>query len=126
MFIGFANFYQYFIQSFSKIAVLFPSLLKATRLSKLALKAFKVDNNKIIGDDDSRANKTFMNLSKNNKSRDLTYMPNIGAIGEPYFLTSNTKKVFNYLRLTVIKVLILRHFDLKIIFRLKLMHQAMP
>ena len=39
-----------------------------------------------------------MNLSKNNESKNLTYMPNIEAIREPIFSTSNAKKTFNYLR----------------------------
>ena len=39
-----------------------------------------------------------MNLSKNNKSRKLTGVPNIKATKEPIFLTFNAKKAFNYLR----------------------------
>ena len=41
------------------------------------------------------------------------HVPNIGATGEPNFLTPNAKKAFNYLRLGFIKVPILRHFDLE-------------
>ena len=41
------------------------------------------------------------------------YMLNIKAIREPNFLTPNTKKVFNYLRIAFIKALIFQHFDLK-------------
>ena len=48
-----------------------------------------------------------MNLSKNNKSRDLTRVSNIKAIGEFNFLIPNIKKAFNYLRLAFIKALIL-------------------
>ena len=40
------------------------------------------------------------------------YMPNIRATREPNFLTPNAKKAFNHLRLTFIKALIFRHFDL--------------
>ena len=54
-----------------------------------------------------------MNLSKNNKSKNLTYMSNIAATEEPILLTSNVKKAFNYLRKAFIKVLIIWHFDLK-------------
>ena len=68
MFINFANFYWRFIQDFSKITLLFDSLLKIIGLSKLALKVFKADNNKVIDGSDGRANKTVINLSKNNKS----------------------------------------------------------
>ena len=46
----------------------------------------------------SKANKTVVNSSKNNKSKNLTYIPNIKTMGESTFITLNTKKVFNYLR----------------------------
>ena len=38
-------------------------------------------------------------------------MPNIGATGEPNFLTPDAKKAFNHLRLAFIEAPILRHFD---------------
>ena len=108
MFIGFANFYQRFIQGFSKIAVLFICLLKITRSSyKLAPKAFKADDNKIVSDGGSKANKTVVNLSKNNKSRNLTCMPNIETTRESNFLTPDAKKIFNHSQLAFIKVPIL-------------------
>ena len=62
MFIDFANFYQRFIKGFSKIAILFISLLKITKSSNLALKTFKSNNNKVVSDSNSRANKTVINL----------------------------------------------------------------
>ena len=46
-------------------------------------------------------------------------MLNIGATGEPNFLTPNVKKAFNYLRLAFIKAPILRHFDLESYVRIK-------
>ena len=49
--------------------------------------------------------------SKNEKSRKSTRVPNIGATGEPNFLTPDAKKAFNYLRLAFIKAPILQHFD---------------
>ena len=76
MFISFANFYQHFIQSFNRITVLLILLLKAIESSNLALKAFGADKNKVV-EVDGKANKIIMNLSKNNKSRNLTYMPNM-------------------------------------------------
>ena len=79
----------------------------------MAPKAFKANDDGIISENGSRADKTVMNLSKNNKSRNLTYMPNIGAIEKPNFLISNAKKFFNHLRLAFIKALILQHFDLE-------------
>ena len=65
------------------------------------------DDNEIIGESNSKANETIVNLSKNKKSRNLTHMPNIRAIEKPNFLTSNTKKAFNHLWLAFIKALIL-------------------
>ena len=99
------NFYWRFIQGFSKIAAPFTFLLKTTGSSESAPKAFKADDNEVVGDASGRANKTFMDSSKskNEKSRILTRVPNIGAIGEPNFLTLNTKKGFNQLRLAFIK-----------------------
>ena len=60
-----------------------------------------------------------VNLSKNNKSRNLMFMPNIRVIEKPTFLTPNSKKVFNYLRQTFIKALILLYFDLKSYIQIK-------
>ena len=107
MFIDFTNFYQRFIQSFYRINALFTLLLKITRLLNLVLKIFKDNDNKIVGVDDEPY-EMVINLSKN-----LTYIPNIGAIKKPPFLTPNTKKVFNYLLLIFIKTLILQYFDLQ-------------
>ena len=45
-----------------------------------------------------------INLSKNNKSINLIYMPNVRAMQKPIFPTSNIKKAFNYLKQTFIKV----------------------
>ena len=84
-------------------------MLKTTKSSKkLALKAFRADDNKIVVSDGGRTNKTIRNLSKN-----LTYISNIRIIEEFIFLTPNSKKTFNYLQLAFIKAPILRHFDLK-------------
>ena len=111
VFIGFANFYWRFIRGFSRIAAPLTSLLKTTRLSDLALKAFRADDDEFVGSGGGKANETIMNLFKNNKSRNSMHVPNIGATGEPNFLTSDAKKAFNHLRLAFIKALILRHFD---------------
>ena len=106
VFIGFANFYQHFIQGFSRIATPLTSLLKRIKLSKLATKMFRADDNNIVDDNGSRANRTVMNLSKNKKSRKLTYIPNIRITKESNFLTPNAKKIFNHLQLAFIKALI--------------------
>ena len=114
MFLGFANFFQHFIQGFSKIAALLTLLLKTTRsLEKLALKAFKAGNNKVVGGGSGRADEIIINLSKNKKSKKLMRVPNIRAIGKPNFLISNAKKTFNHLRLAFTKALILWYFDLE-------------
>ena len=126
MFIGFPNFYWRFIQDFSRIAASFTSLLKTTRSSdKLTLKTFGTNDNKVVGGGSGRANETVVNLSKNNKSRNLSCIPNIGATKKLNFLTPNAKKAFNYLWLAFIKAPILEHFDPNI-SGLKLMHQAIP
>ena len=113
MFIGFANFYWRFIQSFSRIVALLTSLLKTTELSESAPKAFKADDNEVVSGGSGRANGTVVNLSKNEKSRKSICVPNIGATREPNFLTPNAKKAFNHLRLAFIKAPILWHFDLE-------------
>ena len=95
VFIGFANFYQHFIKSFTRNITLLTSLLKIIKLSKLALKAFKIDNNKIVDSDGGRSNEMFINSFKNKKSRNLIYELNIGAIRESIFLIPNAKKIFN-------------------------------
>ena len=113
VFIGFANFYQRFIQGFNKIVALLTFLLKTTGLSESIPKAFKANDDKIFGNSSSKANGTVVNLSKNKKSRKSTCISNIGAMKKPNFLTSNAKKAFNYLQLAFIKALILQHFDSK-------------
>ena len=89
-------------------------MLKTTGLSeKSARRAFKAGNDEIVRDDGSRNYKTVVDLSKNEKYRKLTYLPNIGATGEPNFLTFDSKKAFNHLRLVFIKAPMLQHFDLE-------------
>ena len=105
MFIGFANFYQCFIQGFNKIAAPLTFLLKTIKSSnELAPKVFKADGNEVVCDSSGRVNETVMNLPKNNKSRNSTCMPNIRATGEPNFLTPNAKKAFNHLQLALSKL----------------------
>ena len=68
-------------------------MLKITELTNLALKTFRSNDNKIIGDGGNKTKEMVKNLSKN-----LTSMSNIGTIGESIFLTPNTKKILNYLK----------------------------
>ena len=58
----------------------------------MALKAFRVDNNKIVSNNHSKTNEII-----NNSARNLTYVPNIGTIGELNFIITNAKKTFNNL-----------------------------
>ena len=120
IFIDFANFYQRFISDFSRIAILLTFFLKTTRLLRLASKAFRADNDKIVDSGDNRTNTTVMNLSKNKKSKKLMRKPNIRATKEPNFLPPNTKKTFNFLGLAFIKAPILRYLDSKSHIRIKI------
>ena len=89
-------------------------MLKTIRsFEELALKAFGAGNNKVVGGGNGRANEPVVNLSKNEKSKKLTRVPNVGAIGEPNFLTPDDERAFNHLRLAFIETLILQHFDLE-------------
>ena len=80
---------------------------------KLALRMFRVGNNEVVRGGGSRADEMVVDLSKfkNKKSRKSTHVSNVGATGEPNFLTPDAKKAFNHLRLAFIKASILRHFD---------------
>ena len=95
VFVAFANFYRRIIQRFSRIAILLISLLKIIGSSKkMAPKAFRADNDEVVGGGVGRAYKTVVNLSKNKKSKNLTCVPNIGATKEPNFLTFDVKENF--------------------------------
>ena len=114
VFIGFANFYRRFIRGFSRIAASLTSMLKTTGSSEeSAPRAFRAGNDEVVGGGGGRADETVVDssTSKNEKSRKSTRVPNIGATGEPNFLTPDAKKAFNHLRLAFIKAPILRHFD---------------
>ena len=78
----------------------------------MASKAFRVNDNRIVKGS-NKANKTIINLSKNNKPKNLIYIPNIRAMKKPIFLICNTKKTFNYLKQIFIKAPIFQHFNLK-------------
>ena len=65
-------------------------------------------------------NKIIVNLSKNNKFRNLMHALNIEAIKKPTFLNSNIKKIFNHLKKLIIKALILWHFDPKSYIQIKI------
>ena len=67
----------------------------------MAWKAFKANDNEVVKIG-NKAKKTVVNSSKN-----LMHIPNIRAMEKPIFLTPNAKKTFNYLRLAIIKAVIL-------------------
>ena len=100
-------------------------MLKTTRSSEeLAPKVFRPGNNEVLGDRNGRANEIMRNLSKskklkNNKSRNLTCVPIIGAMREPIFLNPGARKAFKYLKQAFIKAPILQHFDLESYIRIK-------
>ena len=61
-------------------------MLKTTASSgNWPLRAFRAGNNEVVGGGSDRANETVMNLSKNEKFRKLTCVPNNGAMGELNF-----------------------------------------
>ena len=74
---------------------------------------FRADGNKIVrGASSGKADETFKNLSKfkklkNDKSEKLTRSSDIGATGEPTFLTPSAKHAFNRLRQAFVKAPIL-------------------
>ena len=117
VFIGFANFYQRFIQGFSKIAVLFTLMLKTTRSLDLAAR-LGTNDDKVVGGG-SKADD--QNLSKSKKSKIVKsgVQTRLGAMGEPTFLTPSVKEAFNQLRQAFTEALILRHFDPKCHIRIK-------
>ena len=97
-------------------------MLKITELSKeSAPRSFWAGNDKVVRSGSGRPDKTIVDLStsKNEKSRKLTRMPNIGAIEESNFLIPDAKKAFNHLWLAFIKAPILRHFDPESHIRIK-------
>ena len=78
----------------------------STRLSKkLVSKTFWPNNNEIV-DDNSKTNQIVVNLSKNNKSKNLTHMPCIKTMKKSTFLIPNAKKILNHLRQIFIKATI--------------------
>ena len=84
-------------------------MLKTTGSSEeLAPREFKASNNKVVRGNVDKVDETVVDLSKskNEKSKKLIYMPNIGVMEEPNFLISNAKKTFNRLKLAFIKALI--------------------
>ena len=112
VFIGFANFYRRFIQSFNKIAAPLTSMLKTTGSSDSSQKN---DDNEVVGGDGDR------NFSKSKKSKNgkSGVQIRLGAIEKPTFLTSDTKEAFNQLKQAFTKAPILQYFDLECHIRIE-------
>ena len=112
VFLGFANFYRCFIQSFSKIAGSLTSMLRrsfTTWSSKnllLSINAAEVDEVAIGGGGDRKDETVRKSLSKN---------LNV-ATG---YLTLDNRQAFTQLRQTFTKAPILWHFDLECHIRIE-------
>ena len=143
VFLGFANFYQQFIQGFSRITTQLTSMLKTTRStdepapsrndgSKPASgrndgntevdKVVSVEHAKKSGKSKSQKMSKSRKLSKLGKSKGEKLkkpsksgnLPNFSATESgPSFLTPKARSAFNRLRLIFTKAPILRYFDSK-------------
>ena len=110
VFIGFANFYQCFIKSFSRIAVPLTAILKTTGSSVAS--ASSIDDNEVDGSEGVVGRSDASRKSAKSKSRTNSgYLGNSNDLEEPKFLTSNAREAFNRLRQAFTKAPILRHFD---------------
>ena len=101
VFIGFANFYQRFIQDFSKIAAPLTSMLKTSLQLAGALPATTVDNSKVIRS--SGGNK--------GKSAKSDFIKPVRRAEEPSFLTPDARRAFTQLRQAFTEAPILRYFN---------------
>ena len=84
MFIEFINFYQYFIYDFSKIAILFTSILKISFQLAGVVLFTNVDNSKTIAN----------SSGKNRKSVTSNFTKAVHRVEKPCFLTLDTKQAF--------------------------------
>ena len=102
IFLGFTNFYQRFIQGFSKIARPLTSMLKTTKSAEnlSLMMAENADVGSIGGDRKDEMVERLSFISKNSN----------GAMG---YLTPGAKLAFTQLRQAFTEALILRHFNPK-------------
>ena len=132
VFLGFANFYQQFIQGFGKIAAPLTSMLKTIISSQVLVANEMLAANEVGGVKGSdeliekygkllktrklskSGNLKGKKLAKSKKPSKSGNSPNFNATeAGPSFLTPKAKIAFNRLRLAFTKALILWHFDPK-------------
>ena len=89
-------------------------MLKTTGSLDLASRELETDE--IVGGGGKADDRNPSKKLKNAKFEIQTY---IRAMGEPIFLTPNTKEIFNQLRQVFTKALILQYFDLKCYIRIE-------
>ena len=109
IFIGFANFYQRFIQGFNKIAALLTSMLKTSPQPAGALLVTAVDNSKVVRS----------SSGNEGKSAKSDFTKPVRGVEEPSFLTPDARRAFTQLRQAFTKAPILQHFDPKRHIRIK-------
>ena len=97
VFIGFANFYQRFIQGFSKIAALLTSMLKTSPQPAGALLATVVDDSEVVGSSGGNEGK----LAKSDFTKPVR------RVEELSFLTPDARQAFTQLRQAFTKAPIL-------------------
>lgn len=84
------NFYQQFIQSFNKIAILLILILKMTRLFKVSnLKAMKTNENKVVASSADRSNKKLLKKLPKLQNGISIRLDNSNTIKNPNFQTQN-------------------------------------
>ena len=129
IFLSFANFYQYFIQSFGKIAGPLTLMLKILSLtgswtmSQLinAVDEYEIDDNKSGGNETNLSN--LSPLKKSTRTGYLTFggakrgggntKKGVEAAKSSYYLILAAKKAFNHLQHAFIQTPIFQHFDPK-------------
>ena len=135
VFLGFANFYQRFIQGFSRMAASLTSMLKTTILpEKSTPERLGVDDDEVdrfgVGGNGVKHAKKSGKLSKSEKSKSekTSKSRNLAKSGKKLsksgnstnfdttedrskFLTPGARTAFNCLRLAFTEALILQHFD---------------
>ena len=105
VFLGFTNFYQRFIQNFSKIAKQLTSILRTSSVTKssknLLLSIDVAEIDEVGGGGSDRQDKMVKRSPSKNSNKAMGY------------LTPNARQVFTQLRQTFTKAPILQHFDLE-------------